>query len=239
MSGHSHSSNIWSTKSAQDIKRSKVFTRVSKDIFNSVKIGKNTDPSLNPLLRSALDRAKSINMPQDRISKAIDKASGKSDEKDIYQSKIYEVLSNFNKFILIEAETDNPTRTIAEVKLIVSRSGFKMLEVGSAIRFFSEVGEVDLKIIESLEEYIVDKIISINGIIDYIKDLDGFKLSIKKEDFRDSILEISSWENVKITNSRIVLKSNLVNIFSENELHELNEFKNKMGDLQDVVDIWW
>src|SRR5690606_38006140 len=128
MAGHSHSSNIWSTKSAQDSKKSKVFTKLSRDIYNAVKIGKSSDPKLNPLLRAALERAKEANIPQDKITKSILKAGGNTSEKDTIYSKIYEVMSPQGTYILIEAETDNPTRTIAEVKLVVSRSNFKLLD---------------------------------------------------------------------------------------------------------------
>lgn len=239
MAGHSHSANIWGTKSVQDAKRSKLFTRLSKDIVNAVRIGKSIDPALNPILRSALDKAKAANIPSDRIQKAIDKASGKSEDKDLTQSKIYEVLSPNNNYILIEAETDNPTRTIAEVKLVVSKAGFKVLEPGSALRFFEEVGEVILQLNPSFNEYPIDNIISTSGIIDYIETSNEFRLFISKDSFQDALQEISKWSSVNIKNAEIILRNKIVTNINQENLNILKEFESKLLDLDDIVKVWW
>jgi len=239
MSGHSHSANIWGTKSVQDAKRSKLFTRLSKDIVNAVKIGKSSDAVLNPILRSALDKAKAANIPSDRIQKAIDKASGKSDDKDLTQSKIYEVLSPNNFYILVEAETDNPTRTVSEVKLVVTRAGFKMLEPGSALRFYDELGEVVIKLKKGQLEYPVDKTISTSGIIDFIEEEDCMRLFISKDQFREALVDISNWAEVDIVSADIILRNKMVTSISEDDLKVLKEFEDKLSDLDDIVKVWW
>ncbi len=239
MAGHSHSSNIWGTKTVNDLKRAKAFTRISKDIANAVKIGGGSDPSTNALLRTAVDRAKAVNIPQDRVQRAIDKASGKSGDREVIYQKIYEILAPSNVFLLVEAETDNPTRTIAEIKLVVSRSGYKLLEVGSALRFFKEVGELKLAYKQGYEsDNLLDKIISTSGIIDYQLDSNKINLLIEKDFFSEVVTRFNEDNQLAVESARIIFTNN-INRITDEVRSELEDFKSKLLDLSDVIEVWY
>ncbi|HEX8529048.1 MAG TPA: YebC/PmpR family DNA-binding transcriptional regulator [Cytophagales bacterium] len=106
----------------------KTFTRIGKEISMVVKQG-GADPETNPRLRSVLQNAKQNNMPKDRVEAAIKRASSK-DEKD-FEEVIYEGYGPYGVAILVETATDNPTRTVASVRMYFTRGGGSLGKTGS------------------------------------------------------------------------------------------------------------
>lgn len=143
MAGHSKFANIKHRKGAQDKKRAKIFNKHGREITVATKLG-GADPDMNPRLRLAISAAKSVNMPNDRISKAI--ASGDpnaADSKD-YEEIRYEGYGHGGVAIMIETLTDNRNRTVADIRAIFSKSNANLGETNSVAFGFARVGEIVL-----------------------------------------------------------------------------------------------
>jgi len=115
----------------------KAFTRIGKDIAIAVKAG-GPNPDNNPRLRMAIQNAKGVNMPKDRVEAAIKRASSK-EEKD-FQEVIYEGYAPHGVPVLVECATDNPTRTVANIRLHFSKNGGNMGNSGSVAFLFERRG---------------------------------------------------------------------------------------------------
>lgn len=136
MSGHSKWSNIQQRKGAVDAKRAKVFCDLSKLIRIAVKQGGSGDPKFNPGLRVVLDKARSANMPNVNVDRAIQRGLGKSASGASIQEIIYEGFGPGGVAMLAVAHSDNPNRTAAEVKFAFSRNDGSLGSPGCAMYMF-------------------------------------------------------------------------------------------------------
>ena len=134
MSGHSKWSQIKHKKGTEDAKRSKLFSQLSRAITLAAR-EKGTDPSLNPSLRTAIEKAQSVNMPKDTIERAITKASSNEDQ---LSRVLYEAYGPGGVAIVIEGITDNNNRTFAEVRKILEAHSAKMAPGGAVWAFSKE-----------------------------------------------------------------------------------------------------
>lgn len=133
MSGHSKWSQIKHKKGAADQKRGALFSKLATAITAAV--GQEPNPQFNPRLRSAIDKAKENQMPNDNIERAIKRATEKSTDLD---ELIFESYGPGNSAILIEAITDNRNRTVSEVKKILNDHHAKWAESGSVLWAFEQ-----------------------------------------------------------------------------------------------------
>jgi len=134
MSGHSKWSTIKRKKGALDAKRSKIFSKIIKEITVSVKEGL-ADPEGNPRLRLAIANARGVNMPKDTIQRAISKAGDRSEGS--YMEVTYEGYANFGVAVYVECLTDNLQRTVANVRSYFNKHNGK-LETNGALSFIFE-----------------------------------------------------------------------------------------------------
>jgi YebC/PmpR family DNA-binding regulatory protein len=141
MSGHSKWNNIKNRKGAVDALRSKSFAQVSKQIRIAVKEGKSGDPQFNPSLRSALDKARAVNMPKDKVSAAIDRGLGKSASGAQLQEILYEGFGPGGVGVLIQAITDNANRASADIRFAMSKFGGSLAGPGAAAYLFDRKGQ--------------------------------------------------------------------------------------------------
>ncbi|WP_203293825.1 YebC/PmpR family DNA-binding transcriptional regulator [Maricaulis parjimensis] len=139
MAGHSKWANIQHRKGRQDKLRSKLFSRLSKEISIAAKMG-GPDPDANPRLRLAIANAKGQSMPKDNIQRAIDKASGGDGEA--YEDIRYEGFGPAGVGVIVEVSTDNRNRAAAEVRTAFAKNGGNMGETGSVAFMFDNVGEI-------------------------------------------------------------------------------------------------
>lgn len=150
-------------------KMAKGFTKLGKEIAIAVKQG-GPDPDGNPRLRAAIQNAKAINMPKDRIESAIKRASSK-DEKDL-EEVVYEGYGPYGVAILVECATDNPTRTVSNIRMYFSRNNGSLGTSGSVAFMFERKGvfKIDDKgfNLEELELDLID-----HGLEEISKDEDG------------------------------------------------------------------
>ncbi|MCJ9429588.1 YebC/PmpR family DNA-binding transcriptional regulator [Kordiimonas marina] len=139
MAGHSKFKNIMYRKGAQDKKRSKIFSKLSREITVAAKMGGEEIDS-NPRLRLAVATARAQSMPKDNIERAIAKASGGDAEN--YDEMRYEGYASGGVGIIVEALTDNRNRTASDVRTIFGKAGGNMGESGSVGFMFDRVGEI-------------------------------------------------------------------------------------------------
>ena len=137
MAGHSHWAGIKHKKGRADKQRSKIFSKLSKEITVAAKLG-SKDPHMNPRLRSAIQAAKTANMPKDNIERAIDKSEVNKNLN--YSSLLYEGFGPEKIAIIVEALTDNKNRTASNIRTIFQKFGGNLGESGVASHQFKQVG---------------------------------------------------------------------------------------------------
>ena len=143
MAGHSKWSNIKERKGAQDKKRGKIFQKLVKEIYQAAKDG-GPDPETNPALRLAMDKAKSNNMPNDNIERAIKRATDPSESAN-YDEIIYEGYGPEGVAVLVETLTDNTNRTSSTVRVAFDRNGGSLGEKGSVNYLFDRKGYIAIE----------------------------------------------------------------------------------------------
>ena len=136
---------------------SKQFSRINKEIVVAVKAG-GSDPHSNPALRRVIQNARQVNMPKDKVEAAIKRASGK--DATNYEQIIYEGYAPHGVAVIVEAATDNATRTVAQVRTIFSKAGGNLGTAGSVAFQFRKMGVFRLKPDgidqDDLELYLID-----------------------------------------------------------------------------------
>jgi YebC/PmpR family DNA-binding regulatory protein len=140
MAGHSQFKNIMYRKGAQDKKRAKLFSRLSREITVAARSGL-PDPDMNPSLRSAITAARAANMPKDNIERAIKKAAGGEDDAN-YEEIRYEGYGPGGAAIIVETVTDNRNRTAADVRTAFGKHGGTLGESNSVSFLFDRVGQI-------------------------------------------------------------------------------------------------
>jgi YebC/PmpR family DNA-binding regulatory protein len=140
MSGHSHWSTIKYKKEMMDSKRSKIFSKLAKEITIAARDG-GSDMTFNPRLRTVVDKARDANMPSDNIEKAIKKGAGEL-EGCTYEEFSIEAYGPDGTALIIDGITDNKNRSFGEIKLILNQRGGKMVEGGGIKWMFDKKGVI-------------------------------------------------------------------------------------------------
>lgn len=241
MSGHSKWATIKHAKEANDKKKGALLSRASKDIILAVQIGGGGDVNFNPMLRVAITKAKSVNMTNDKIERAINKGLGIGSDNEIIYEKTYEAYLPGNVPILIDCETDNPNRTLTDVKTIVNKLGGKFLSEGAISWRFKELGEISIAFdisIEKLEEDFLLLLMDVEGIKDYEVVEKQIKVYTQKQSLRDVHSKISQI----LPNTFSISGVKLVKIFdSEGNLEnpeKVMEYVEKIEEVPEVLDVW-
>ena len=142
MAGHSHWAGIKHKKGKADKQRSKVFSKLSKEITVAAKLG-DKDPAINPRLRSAIQAARSANMPKDNIERAIDKSSINTELN--FENLRYEGFGPQKVAMIIETLTDNKNRTASNIRTIFQKAGGSLGTQGSASHNFNQLGIIKIE----------------------------------------------------------------------------------------------
>ena len=179
MAGHSHWAGIKHKKGRVDKERSKIFSKLSKEITVSAKLG-DKDPDMNPRLRTAIQAAKQANMPKDNISRAISKSEMNNDKN--YESLRYEGFGPSNVALIIETLTDNKNRSASSIRTVLQKKGGRLGELGSTKHMFANCGIIQVDKNKIKEEEIFE--IAINAGAKDCLSLDNiFEIITQKEDF--------------------------------------------------------
>ena len=150
MAGHSKWKQIKRKKAVTDARRASSWTKVIREITVAARSG-GGDPGGNPRLRTAIDAAKAVNMPKDNIDRAIKKGTGEL-EGSVYEELTYEGYGPGGAAIFIEATTDNPNRTVAEIRHAFSRNGGNLGATNSVAWMFDRKGQIYLDAAKSDED---------------------------------------------------------------------------------------
>jgi len=179
MAGHSHWAGIKHKKGRADKERSKIFSKLSREITVAAKLG-DKDPNMNPRLRTAIQAAKQANMPKDNISRAISKSEMSGDKN--YESLRYEGFGPSNVALIIETLTDNKNRSASSIRTVLQKNGGRLGESGSSTHMFSNCGIIHIDKKKIKEDEIFE--IAINaGAKDCVSLDEIYEIITKKEDF--------------------------------------------------------
>ena len=157
MAGHSHWAGIKHKKGKADKLKSKIFSKLSKEITVAAKQG-SRDAAMNPRLRSAIEAAKSANMPKDNIERAVKKSE--MDANLSYSSIVYEGFGPEKVAVIVEALTDNKNRTASNIRTIFQKNGGNLGESGVAAHQFRQVGVIRIDKNNILENDILELVIN-------------------------------------------------------------------------------
>ena len=186
MAGHSHWAGIKHKKGRADKERSKIFSKLSREITVAAKLGEK-DPSINPRLRVAIQAAKQANMPKDNISRAISKSEMSGDKN--YESLRYEGFGPSNVALIIETLTDNKNRSASSIRTVLQKNGGRLGELGSTKHMFSNCGIIHIDKQKIKEEEIFE--IAINAGAKDCRSLENFfEIITEKEDFYKIKIEL-------------------------------------------------
>ena len=213
MAGHSHWAGIKHRKGRADKQRSKIFSKLSKEITVAAKLG-SKDPGMNPRLRSAIQSARAANMPKDNIERAIKKSE--INKSLNYNSLTYEGFGPEKIAIIIEALTDNKNRTASNIRTIFQKHGGNLGTQGSASHNFNQLGVIkidkkeisDEKIFELAIESGADECIS-NDDFHEIHCIKGEIYNVKKKIETTIRNFISTYIEWKPLNSVVVSKDKI------------------------------
>src|SRR5215471_2355009 len=154
MSGHSKWHSIKHKKGALDAKRGKMFTKIIREMSIAARIG-GGDPASNPRLRTAVDKAKSVNMPADNIKRAIQKGTGEL-EGASYEELVLEGYGPGGVAILVEGSTDNRNRTVSEIRHLFTKNGGNIGGAGSVSYMFKPKGFIAIGTGKTTEDKLME-----------------------------------------------------------------------------------
>jgi YebC/PmpR family DNA-binding regulatory protein len=181
MAGHSQFKNIMHRKGKQDGIRSKMFSKLAREITVAAKTGL-PDPAMNAALRLAVQNAKAQSMPKDNIDRAIKKASGA--DAETYDAIRYEGYGPGGTAVIVEALTDNRNRTASNVRSTFSKAGGALGETGSVSFSFDHVGEITYKASVGDADKVMEAAIEA-GAEDVVSDEDGHTIYCSFEDMNE------------------------------------------------------
>ena len=234
MSGHSKWSTIKRKKGALDQKRGKLFSSMPREITISVKLF-GSDVDTNPRLRQAIKKAKSINMPNANIDKAIKKGAGEL-ENVVYEEVSYEGYGPNGVAVFIETITDNKNRTVAEIRHVLSKFGGSLGQNGSVAWNFNKMGIVFIEDSNISEEEALNLSVEV--------DANDFKLEDKffKIFFDHNVLyekiELIENKGIDIDSSFIeLIPKNFVEI-SDEDFSTIEKLIDALDDLEDVQNVY-
>ena len=141
MAGHSHWAGIKHKKGKADKERSKIFSKISREITVAAKLG-DKDPDMNSRLRSAIQSARSANMPKGNIQKAIEKSKASTDSN--YENIRYEGFGPYRIAVIVETLTNNKNRTASNIRTIFQKNGGSLGTQGSASHNFQQLGVIKI-----------------------------------------------------------------------------------------------
>ena len=209
MAGHSHWAGIKHKKGKADKQRSKIFSKLSREITVAAKFG-DKNPEMNARLRSAIQSARSANMPKENIERAIEKSS--NNDQSNFEKIRYEGFGPSKSAVIVEALTDNKNRTASNIRTIFSKNGGSLGTQGSASHNFQRLGVIKISKGEITKDKIFELAIN-SGAIDCIfnedihevhTDID--KIYDVKKNFEKSILNFLSTEIEWLPINKVSLK---------------------------------
>ena len=236
MAGHSHFANIKHKKGAADAKKSKIFTKIQREIISAIKTA-NGEPSeeFNPRLRLAIIKAKGMNMPKEKIDAAIKKATGANDGEN-FEAMRYDCYGPAGVGIVVEALTDNKNRTAGEIRSLATKCGGNMGETGSLDFIFTRLGVILYNknginfdsLFEKAAEFGADDVEEIE---------DYFEITTQFENFHKLQTDVSKIFGDPI-DANIQYRPISHSDVPEGKIESIQKFIDSLEDLDDVQNVW-
>jgi len=230
MAGHSKWSNIKHRKGSQDAKKSKIFTKLIKDITVAVRLD-GDDIESNPRLRRAVTIARSNNLPSEKISRAIKKGAGNLDGIS-YEDILYEGYGPGGVAILVEVITDNRNRTVSDLRHIFSKQSGTLAENGSVSWNFDKKGKIKVFRENNSEDSILNLVLDV-GAEDFLIEKDSFSIITKPSDLM-GINDLILKKGCSIQSSEIYMRPKTTQDINQKEHECLIKLLNLLDENEDV-----
>ena len=232
MAGHSHWAGIKHKKGRQDKLRSKIFSKISREITVAAKLG-SKDPGTNNRLRAAIESAKEANMPKDNINRAINKSE--TDKNENFENLRYEGFGPKNIALIIETLTDNRNRTASKIRIALQKFGGNLGSSGSTTHFFDNCGIIQISKESISDEKALDFAVKVGG-RDCFSYKDFHEIITNKEDFyrvkieTEKLMKNLTYSGIEWRpRSQVSLKNG-----EEKEIESMLELLEENDDVQNV-----
>ena len=235
MAGHSKWANIKHRKAAQDKKRGKIYTKLIREITVAARSGGGGDPSANPRLRLAMDKALGANMNKDTIERAIKRGTGEGDDAN-YEEVRYEGYGPGGTAVMVDCMTDNRKRTVSEVRHAFTKSGGNLGTDGSVAYMFNRIGLLTYPA-GSDEDAIMEAALEA-GAEDVESDDDGsIEVSTSYEDFM-TVKDAMAAAGLKPEHAEIIEKPSTDTVVSEEDAEKIMRLIDTLEELDDVQEVY-
>ncbi len=235
MAGHSKWANIKHRKGAADAKRSKIFTKLIKELTVASRIG-GGDINSNPRLRLAVDKAKAVSVPKDNIERAIKRGTGEIEGQAIEEIS-YEGYGPGGVAIVVECATDNKVRTVAEIRTIFSKKGGAMGEINSVAWMFDRKGLIKIKNAGLNEDTVMEHALTA-GAEDLTNEGDFFTVTTAFTDFNAVLTTLTEQGYAIVESNTELVPKNLVPVTDEEKAQGLLNLIDALEDNDDVQHVW-
>ncbi len=228
--------NIINKKGKQDAKRAKVFTKHSRAIAVAAKEG-GKDPEYNAALKTAIEKAKADNMPNDNIDRAIAKGVG-SGANENYETIVYEGYGPAGVAVIVEALTDNKNRTAGNVRYYFDKNGGNLGTSGCVSFMFDKKGQILIEASENVSEDELMELALEIGAEDFISEEDGYEIVTSPEDFsavRDALKE-KGYEFISADVNMVPQTTTVLS--DEEQVKSMNKLIDMLEDDDDVQNIY-
>jgi len=234
MAGHSRWANVKHRKERADAKRGKIFTRLIKEISVAARLG-GADPSGNPRLRLAIDKAKEQNLPGDNIQRAIQRGSGDA-EGVAYDEIRYEGYGPGGAAVMLDCLTDNRTRTVAEVRHAFTKNGGNLGSDGSVAYLFKHCGQFVFAPGTS-EDKVMEAALDAGAEDVFKNDDDSVELVCAPADF-PAVKAALAKAGLKPELAEVTMKPTLENPLKDEDSARMRRLLEALESLEDVQDVY-
>lgn len=234
MAGHSKWANIQHRKGRQDAKRGKIFTRLIKEITVAAKMG-GGDPTINPRLRLAIDKAKAESMPKDNIENAIKRGSGQLEGVN-YEELRYEGYGINGAAVMVDCLTDNKTRTVADVRHAFTKYGGNLGTDGSVAFLFKHCGTF-LFAPGADEDKIMEAALEA-GAEDVVSNDDGSIEVITAPNDFEAVQTALEQAGLKAEMAEVTMKASTEAVLTGDDGIKMQKLLDALDDLDDVQDVY-
>lgn len=236
MSGHSKWANIKRKKESTDAKRANIFSKIGKELTVAVRNGGSSDPGTNNKLRDVIAKAKANNMPNDNITRCIQKAAGDTNGAH-YEEVTYEGFGPAGVSVIVEAMTDNRNRAAADIRCIFDRAGGNMGQSGSVSYMFKKQGIIIIEKDEKLSEDDLMMEVLENGAEDFTVEEEYYEIKTSPEEFY-ALKDYLDNKGYTLIEAEIKMIPDMKKELTEEEENKLQIFLDKLEENDDVQDVW-
>ena len=234
MSGHSKWASIKHQKAATDAKRGNTFTKLGNTVSVAAKQG-GGDPSANPALRLAIDKARAANMPKDNIERAIKRGTGELGGNAV-EELLYEGFGPGNSAILVEALSDNRNRSNADIRMIFNKNGGRIADGGGVAYQFTQKGVIRIDLPKNMEGKLEEVVIE-NGADDYSFG-DGYAIVYVDSALLHTLKEFVESAGFKIDTAKIEWVANSTIELADDDLEKLAHLLEVLDENDDVTNVY-